>query len=112
MGLLELFCIIDDFCHQLEPAWRQQQLVGDLHQSQWMRQLCLSEIVTILIAFTAWAIGTSRSFTAQEHLADRAYAPSQYNKLLGQFTVQADRLLPSADKPSLQLNVWPRLFAA
>jgi hypothetical protein len=51
MSLLELFCAVDDFCRQLEPAWRQQQLASGLRQRQRTRQLCLSEIMTILIAF-------------------------------------------------------------
>ena len=51
MSLLELFCAVDDFCGQLEPAWRHQQLASGLRQRQRARQLCLSEIMTILIAF-------------------------------------------------------------
>ena len=51
MSLLELFCAVDDFCHQWEPVWRQQQLRSGLRQRQRTRQLCLSEIMTILIAF-------------------------------------------------------------
>ena len=51
MSLLELFCAVDDFCRQLEPAWQQQQLASGLRQRQRTRQLCLSEIMTILIAF-------------------------------------------------------------
>ncbi len=51
MSLLELFCAVDDFCRQLEPAWQRQQLASGLRQRQRRRQLCLSEIMTILIAF-------------------------------------------------------------
>ena len=49
MSLLELFCAVDDFCRQLEPAWQRQQLASGLRQRT--RQLSLSEIMTILIAF-------------------------------------------------------------
>ena len=51
MSLLELFCRVDDFCRRMEPAWRQQQLASGLRQRQRARHLCLSEIMTILIAF-------------------------------------------------------------
>src|SRR5512139_1170254 len=51
MSLLELFCAVDDFCRQWEPIWRQQQLTRGLRHRQRPRQLCLSEIMTILIAF-------------------------------------------------------------
>jgi transposase len=51
MSLLELFCAVDDFCQQLEPAWRHQELASGLRQRQRTRQLCLSEVMTILIAF-------------------------------------------------------------
>jgi transposase len=51
MSLLELFCAVDDFCGQWEPVWQQQQLASGRRQRQRTRQLCLSEIMTILIAF-------------------------------------------------------------
>ncbi len=51
MSLLELFYAVDEFCRRLEPAWRQQQLARGLRQRERTRQLCLSEIMTILIAF-------------------------------------------------------------
>ena len=51
MSLLELFYAVDEFCRRLEPAWQQQQLANGLRQRERTRQLCLSEIMTILIAF-------------------------------------------------------------
>jgi len=51
MSLLELFCAVDDFCRQWEPVWQQQQLSRGLRRRQRIRQLYLSEIMTILIAF-------------------------------------------------------------
>jgi transposase len=51
MSLLELFYAVDEFCHRLEPAWHQQQLACGMCHRQRTRQLCLSEIMTILIAF-------------------------------------------------------------
>ena len=51
MSLLELFYAVDEFCRQWEPAWQGQQLASGLRQRQRTRPLCLSEIMTILIAF-------------------------------------------------------------
>ena len=51
MSLLELFCAVDEFCRQWEPGWRRQQLAQGQRQRQRRRQLCLSEVMTILIAF-------------------------------------------------------------
>ncbi len=51
MSLLEMFCAVDDFCGRLEPAWQRQQLARGPRQRQRTRQLCLSEIMTIVIAF-------------------------------------------------------------
>jgi transposase len=51
LSLESLFCHVDDFCQWFEPQW-QQQLLGDgLQKRQRSRRLCLSEIMTILIAF-------------------------------------------------------------
>lgn len=50
-SLEELFCQLDDFCQSFENRW-QQQLIGQrLQRRVRRRQLCLSEIVTILVAF-------------------------------------------------------------
>jgi transposase len=50
-SLEELFCAVDDFCQAFEPRWQQQQLTHGLQQRHRARQLCLSEIMTILIGF-------------------------------------------------------------
>lgn len=50
-SLEELFCTVDDFCQTFEPLWRQQLLNHELHTGNRSRQLCLSEIMTIMIAF-------------------------------------------------------------
>lgn len=49
--LEELFCPIDDFCLNFEPAWRKQLIQNGLSHRQRDRQLSLSEIMTILISF-------------------------------------------------------------
>ncbi len=50
-SLLELFCDVDDFCKGFLPSWQALQLSDGLIQRQRQRSLCLSEIMTILIAF-------------------------------------------------------------
>ena len=51
LSLDALFCDVDDFCHDFEPKWTTKLL----HQVRIKRvrekSLCLSEIMTILIAF-------------------------------------------------------------
>ena len=50
-SLEELFCAVDDFCQTFEPLWKRQLLSQRLQQRDRARQLCLSEIMTILIGF-------------------------------------------------------------
>ena len=49
--LEELFCDLDDFCIFFEPQWRSQLLAQGLKIRRRSRQMSLSEIMTILIAF-------------------------------------------------------------
>lgn len=51
MSLLELFYRVDNFCQALEPVWHREQLASGLKQRQRHRQVCLSEIMTIVIYF-------------------------------------------------------------
>lgn len=52
MSSLEgLFCQIDDFCRYYEPQWRSQLLSDGLKTRKRARYLCLSEMMTILVAF-------------------------------------------------------------
>jgi hypothetical protein len=50
-SILALFCHVDDFCRQFEPRWRQKLGIHGAVQRRRARQLCLSEIMTIVIAF-------------------------------------------------------------
>lgn len=50
-SLEALFCSVDDFCQQFEPMWHQQLIGNGLVHRQRSRNLCLSEIMTILIGF-------------------------------------------------------------
>ena len=48
-----LFCDVDDFCLEFEPIWQKKRLNDGTIRRQRKKSLCLSEIVTILIAFHA-----------------------------------------------------------
>jgi hypothetical protein len=50
MSLTELFCHVDDFCQQFIPVWQREQLSSG-KQRRRAGNLCLSEIMTILIHF-------------------------------------------------------------
>lgn len=50
-SLEDLFCHVDDFCQSFEPLWQRQLISHGLKTRQRKRALCLSEIMTILIAF-------------------------------------------------------------
>lgn len=49
MSLLELFCHVDDFCHQFEPSWQRQLVAVGSRRRQRRGQVSLSEIMTIVI---------------------------------------------------------------
>ena len=50
-SLVEMFCDVDDFCQEFEPQWEQRQLTAGIKQRRRPGQLCLSEIMTIIIHF-------------------------------------------------------------
>jgi hypothetical protein len=50
-SLEELFCCVDDFCQSFEGQWKQQVLGSGLRVRNRPRNLSLSEIMTISIAF-------------------------------------------------------------
>ena len=66
-SLLEMFCDVDDFCQAFQPYWEQKQLTTGIKQRQRPGQLCLSEIMIILIHFDQ---SSYRNFKAyyQEHV--------------------------------------------
>lgn len=50
-SLVEMFCAVDDFCLAFEPHWHGRLMASGQVQRQRARQLCQSEIMTILILF-------------------------------------------------------------
>jgi DDE family transposase len=69
MSLLELFYDVDNFCQTLEPTWRREQLASGLVQRQRQRQLCLSEIMTLVIYFHQSHYRNFKAYYQQEVLA-------------------------------------------
>ena len=61
-SLLEVFCDVDDFCIAFLPGWRQQLIATGQQRRQRARQLSLSEIMTILIAFHPSQYRTFKAF--------------------------------------------------
>ena len=51
MSLVEMFCNIDDFCQAFIPKYIKQMVSEGQGQRQRMGDLCMSEIMTILIGF-------------------------------------------------------------
>ncbi len=52
MSSLEaLFCDVDDFCQQFEPKWQSELLATGIKTRKRAQGLCLSEKMTLLIAF-------------------------------------------------------------
>jgi len=65
LSLEALFCHVDDFCQRFEPQWKQKLLGNGMQQRQRRRSLCLSEIMTILIAFHQSAYRNFKWFYTQ-----------------------------------------------
>lgn len=65
-SLEDLFCSVDDFCQQFEYRWHQQLLNYKLRYRQRNRQLCLSEIITVLIAFHQSHYRTFKAFYTEQ----------------------------------------------
>ncbi len=68
VSLEELFCHVDDFCQRFEPLWNQQLLGNGLKKRNRPRQMSLSEIMTIAIAFHQQRYRTFKDFYTQ-HVA-------------------------------------------
>jgi len=51
MNLVKMFCDIDDFCQELEPFWHSKLIETYNKKRQRSSKLCLSEIMTVVIAF-------------------------------------------------------------
>ena len=61
-SLLELFCAVDDFCRTFEPRWHRQLVTRGARRRCRPCHLCLSEVMTILIAFHHSQYRTFKAF--------------------------------------------------
>ena len=66
MNLVELFCHVDDFCQAFEAQWIRHQLTTGRRQRRRAGQLCLSEIMTLLIWFHPSQYRTFKAFYQQQ----------------------------------------------
>jgi DDE family transposase len=62
MSLLELFCHVDEFCVRFLPSVQTQLLPDGKPTRQRQRSLCLSEVMSILIAFHQSGYRTFKDF--------------------------------------------------
>ena len=51
MSAIELFCDADDFCQAFMPIYESEFLASRVIRRRRERGLCMSEVMTILIAF-------------------------------------------------------------
>ena len=49
--ILLIFCVIDDFCKEFEPRWEQRLSGSSLKRRCHREELCLSELMTIMVGF-------------------------------------------------------------
>jgi transposase len=61
-SLTELFCQIDDFCRQFEPAWEQRLLTTGVKKRKRNGELSLSELMTLTILFHQLRFRQFKSF--------------------------------------------------
>ncbi|HBE20848.1 MAG TPA: IS982 family transposase [Cyanobacteria bacterium UBA11367] len=64
MNLTELFCEIDDFCHDFEPKFNEKLITSSVQtiRNTPASRLCLSEILTIIIYFHQSAHRTFKNY--------------------------------------------------
>ena len=93
-SLVEMFCHVDDFCQAFEPHWVQKQLAAGIKRRRRPRQLCLSEIMTIIIHFHQFSYRDFKAYY-QEHVA--IYLRSEFPNLVSYarfVTLMQEPLLP------------------
>jgi transposase len=100
-GLFELFCLIDDFCQEFEPHWK-QHLLTQGQKKRWRRSIVsLSEVMTLVVLFHQLRHRQFKRFYldyACQHLcAEFPYLPS-YSRLV--------ELMPRCAAPLAALFEW------
>lgn len=61
-SLTELFCQIDDFCRDFEPAWERRLLTAGVKKRQRQTGLSLSELMTLVVLFHQLRFRQFKSF--------------------------------------------------
>lgn len=98
-SLEELFCSADDFCKKHEGCYEQKLLGHGVRQSQRSKQLCQSEIMTIIIGFH------------QSHYRNfKSYYLKQVGELLN-ITVSSGNTDDRKPVSRLLLNIVGKVFA-
>ena len=63
LEITQIFCEVDDFCQQFEQLWQQQSQLPSMPGERRSRsRLCLSEVMTIVIAFHGSGFRTFKDF--------------------------------------------------
>jgi hypothetical protein len=65
LSLESLFCCVDDFCQTFQPQWQRKLLTDGRKHRNRSRSLCLSEILTIVIALHQSAYRHFKAFYTQ-----------------------------------------------
>ena len=66
MSVIELFCKVDDFCQVFQPTFESGLVASGAIQRKRERDLCMSEIMTILIAFHTSGYRTFKAFYLEQ----------------------------------------------
>jgi transposase len=70
-NLTELFCLVDDFCREFEPAWERRLLADGARKRRRQGGLSLSELMTLMVLFHQLRFRQFKSFYlhyARRHL--------------------------------------------
>ena len=82
-SLTELFCLIDDFCRQFEPAWERRRLDAGVKKRKRRCELSLSELMTLAVLFHQLRFRQFKSFYlcyARRHLGREFPRLPTYNR--------------------------------
>lgn len=74
MDILPLFCDIDDFCQFFEPLWKRRLLFTGARQRDRAAQLCLSEVMTLIVLFHASSYRNFKAYYTEQVLKHYAGA--------------------------------------
>ncbi|SDY75214.1 hypothetical protein [Nitrosomonas sp. Nm58] len=82
MDTIAIFCAIDDFCQEFESWWEQRLLESSLKPRQRRGELCLSEVMAIVVGFHLPGCRTKDYYLNQVLRNERSYFPglASYNR--------------------------------